>query len=31
MLLNLFLAVLLRAVESDIEDAVDKQNDEEEK
>jgi hypothetical protein len=31
MLLNLFLAVLLRAVESDLEDAVDKQNDEEEK
>jgi hypothetical protein len=31
MLLNLFLAVLLRAVESDLEDAVDKQNDEKEK
>jgi hypothetical protein len=29
MLLNLFLAVLLRAVESDLEDAVDKQNNEE--
>jgi len=31
MLLNLFLAVLLRAVESDIEDNIEKKNEEVEK